>query len=317
MRTAFALALSLALCAVQLAARADGRDAALPAAVEAISSGEPQARARLVAEFSRFAGSDTNALSLVEGLRQGGEITLTAPGAPGTTARFTPPTRPMDYGNVRMALVLAREQLAQLDITQPTPAQISAVLAGGGIASRTNGRAATPYLYPGVLQMRAGGMNWSKIAATMGITLAQAINGRTRQADVVVLPESRRPAPAGGVVSVAGARTEAAAQRRAGAAPAPISSASITTSSAGGPRTPVVAKEAAPEGRPPKVQPRPETRPAGASVLVAAEAGATVEKIAAPIPAGAQGGVVGTTGVAAAPAAAHGPGVPEEGPAAE
>ena len=325
MRTAFTLVLGAALCAAPLAPHAESPEAALPAALEAVSSAEQQSQARLIAEFSGFAGSDANARSLITGLRQGEEITLIAPGSPGhpgAETRFAPPTRPMDYGNVRIALVLAREQLAQLEITQPTPSQISAVLAGGGIASRTNGRAATPYLYPGVLQMRAGGMNWSKIAATMGITLAQAMNGRIRPADVPESPDSRRPAAAAGsLVPVAGARTEASAQRRSSAGSAPISAASITTSSAGAPRTatPALAidKEAAPLRPPPRAQPGPETRPAGTGVLAAREAAATGEKSAAPRPAVAQDGPIGIAGAAAAPAAAQGSGGPEEGLAAE
>lgn len=324
MRTAYALALSAALCAAPLTARAETRDAALAAAVDAVSSAEPQAHARLVADFSGFAGSDANARSLVAGLRQGEEITLTASGAPGqlvTVTRFTPPTRPMDYGNVRMALALAREQLAQLDITQPTPSQINAVLAGGGIASRTNGRAATPYLYPGVLQMRAGGMSWSKIAATMGITLAQAMNGRVRPSDVSEPPESRRPATAaatGTIVSVAGAQSDASAQRRPSAAPAPISAASITTSSAGGPRTSPAAKAGTLERRPPRDEPAPRARarPSATSVVAAADSAAKAEKVTAPVPAAAPADAV-RAAAAAAPSASAGSSSSEEGPATE
>ena len=247
LKTAWALVLNALLCAGGLAAGADAKHAATPVtASNAVSSGEPQAQVRLVSEFSGFAGSDINARSLVAGLRQGSEITLTAPGAgeqPGTAARFTPPTRPMDYGNVRIALALAREQLAQLGITRPTPAQIRAVLAGGGIASHANGRTATPFLHPGLLEMRAGGMGWPKIAGTMGVTLAQVMNGEApRQAGVPALPDSRRPAAAsvtGGIVSMAVARPDVPAPRRSGAAPAREirkSGASVVAAAAGAPR---------------------------------------------------------------------------------
>jgi len=172
----------------------------------AVSSAEPQAQSRLVADFSDFAGSDPNARSVVVGLRQGSEIALaTVSGRAGPAMQFTPPTRPMDYGNIRIALVLAREQLAQFGIARPNPAQLKAALVGGGVASRTNERVATPVLLPGVLQMRAGGMGWQAIASSMGITLAQAMNGGERQEEDAASPD-------------------------------PIASASITTSSAGAPR---------------------------------------------------------------------------------
>ena len=49
-----------------------------------------QSETRLVEEYKSFAGSDANAKSLVDGLRDGKEVTLTS----GTsTTTFTPPTR--------------------------------------------------------------------------------------------------------------------------------------------------------------------------------------------------------------------------------
>jgi hypothetical protein len=310
LRTALAIALSVALCAGGIAAGAEVQDTVVPAsASDAVSSGEPQAQARLVGEFSGFAGSEANARSLVAGLRHGTEVTLAAPG---TATRFTPPTRPMDFGNVRMALLLAREQLAQLDVARPTPAQVGAILAGGGIASRTNGRAATPYLHPGLLHMRAGGMSWAKIAAGMGVTLAQVMNDKARQADVAGAPDARQPAAAGGFVSVAGGRTDAPARRPGGVAPAAISAASITTSSAGAPRVVTVAKPVIFEGRPPRAGPERETRPSGGSVMAVADGAARAERLGPPVPDGAPGGAVRATAAAASAAAdehgAHGEG---------
>ena len=319
-----ALVLIALLGAGSLAAAADAKDAAAPAtARDAVSesSGEPLAQVRLVGEFSGFAGSKANARSLVAGLRQGTEITLTAPGAggqPGTATRLVPATRPMDYGNVRVALVLAREQLAQLGITQPTPGQIKAVLAGGGIASRTNGRSASPFLHPGLLQMRAGGMSWPKIAGTMGITLAQAKDGRARPAGAAASPDSSRPAAAqggGGIVPLAVAGSEVPPLRRASATPAPISSASITKTSAGGPRTEPVAKPAVAAQRPATAGPGPVVRLPKASVVAAADAAPGVEKVAIPAQDGTQGGSASMT--AAAPAASDESTGSEEGHAAE
>jgi hypothetical protein len=218
----------------------------------------------------------------------------------------------MDYGNVRMALLLAREQLGQLDITEPTPAQLSAVLAGGGIASRVNGPAAMPYLHPGVLQMRAGGMSWARIAASMGVTLAQIMNGKARPADATELTDSRRPAAT--FVSAAGARTEAPARRPDSAASAPISSASITTTSAGGPRT-LNVKPIAPERRPPKPE-DPEVRPAGAGVVAATASADRSDQLMVPHQDVAQDAAAKSPPASAAPSAndsgGYGEGQPTE-----
>jgi hypothetical protein len=279
LKVRYALVLTALLCAGSLAAETDAQEPPPPAMGSgAVSSGEPQAQVRLVGEFSGFAGSGANARSLVAGLRHGAEITLAAPGdggQSGATTRLVPPTRPMDYSNVRIALVLAREQLAQLGITQPTPGQLKAVLAGGGIASRTNGRAASPFLHPGVLHMRAGGASWAKISGTMGITLAQAMDSRPRQA--------------------AAASEDSSRQAAASATSAPISSASITKSSAGGPRTALVAKPAAAAQRPATAGPQPEVRIRNASVVVAADAAPRVETVAIPAQDGVQGGAVRMT----------------------
>jgi hypothetical protein len=317
-----ALLLTALLGAGSIAAGTGAQDAATPAnARAAVSSGEPQAQTRLVGEFSAFAGSDSNARSLVAGLRQATEITLTAPGAggqPGTATRLVPPTRPMDYGNVRVALVLAREQLAQLGITQPTPGQIKAVLAGGGIASRANGRAASPFLHPGLLQMRAGGMSWLRIAGTMGITLAQAKEGRVRQVSAAALPDSKPPAAAkggGGIVPPAVAGSDGLPLRRASATPAPISSASITKSSAGGPRTAPVAKPAVTAQRTASAGREPEVRLPKASVVAATDAAQRAENVAIPAQDGAQGGSARMT--AAVPAVSDESSGSEDGQAAE
>jgi hypothetical protein len=140
---------------------------------------DTQAQVRLVSEFSGFAGSDDNARSLVTGLRQSGEITLVSgSGRPAETATFTPATRPMGYGNVRIALALAREQLAQNGITQPTPDQLRAALAGGVVADGTGSPGSTTRLQ-GVLQMRADGMGWGRIAQSMGTKLGPVLSGKS------------------------------------------------------------------------------------------------------------------------------------------
>lgn len=194
---------------------------AAPAAPDTAAGAEPQAFARLVGGYSEFAGSQANARSLVAGLLQGGEIMLAPRGRAEAAAgaRFVPPTRPLAYANVRIALALAQEQLAQLGITQPVPAQIKAVLLGGAVTSRADARG-TPVLLPGVLAMYAAGMAWSRVAETMGLSLAAVMSGRSR------------PSPAATAV-----------------APRPGAAVSMPAGAGDGDRRPAAPKHAAPVKR--------------------------------------------------------------------
>ena len=121
----------------------------------------------LINSFSSLAGSPENAAALIGGLRSGGAITLTGPTGNGATpaagATFTAPTKPMGYGNIRIALSLAQAELAKQGITRPTPQQLQTALLGSAAAG--GGQAAVP----GILQMRADGMGWGKIAHTLGV----------------------------------------------------------------------------------------------------------------------------------------------------
>jgi hypothetical protein len=112
--------------------------------------------------FSGFTGSTENTESLARGLRSGSEITLTGSGE---TVTFTPPTKPMGYGNVTRALDLAQRDLAAAGITDPTPSEIQIAMMGGTI-TRADGTTAT---FDGVLQLRADGMGWGQIAHTIGV----------------------------------------------------------------------------------------------------------------------------------------------------
>jgi hypothetical protein len=113
---------------------------------------------RSQARFGEFAGSQDNVTSLVTGLRSGGEITLS------DGVSFTAPTKPMGYGNITRSLDLAQRQLAAQGITQPTPEQLQIALMGGSLTG-PNGTTT----YTGVLQMRADGMGWGKIAQNIGV----------------------------------------------------------------------------------------------------------------------------------------------------
>jgi hypothetical protein len=136
---------------------------------------------KLVTSFSSFAGSEENSASLVNGLRSGSPITLTGPSAvPGPggtplieTTTFTAPTKPMGYGNVRIATSLAEAQLASQGITNPTPTELQGALMG-----TTTGTGPTATTTQGILQMRASGMGWGKIANTMGFKLGPVMSGK-------------------------------------------------------------------------------------------------------------------------------------------
>jgi hypothetical protein len=267
------LVLSGVLCAGGIAAGVQFKDAAT-SVTKGYTAAFEEPQARLISSFSDFAGSEANARSLVAGLRQGSEITLTVPasgGQPGTATRFTPPTRPLDYGDVRISLALAREQLAQLGIAQPTPSQIKAVLAGGGVATRVSGRATTPFLLPGVLQLRAGGIGWAKIADAMGVTLGPAMSGNAHPAAFTTPP---------------------------------ISSVSITTTAAAGAGSAAVTRRPAPARRSARGGPGPEIRRSGASIVATAEGVVKAGNVTMPVRDGVNSTVVVPGAAVEAPGAA-------------
>ena len=153
--TSRAAVLAAALFALPLLAPAHERDAG-------------QADDRLVDQFGRFAGSKSNAESLVNGLRNDQEVKLTSTrGAP--TATFTPKTDRMGFGNVKIALTLAKATLAEQGITRPTPQQIEAALNGGTVTNR----AGKQVQLTGILTQRASGMGWGKVAQANGFKLGE------------------------------------------------------------------------------------------------------------------------------------------------
>lgn len=134
---------------------------------------------RLVAEFADWAGSSENATALVRGLRRGSTIVLSDTGGiftPPSSATFDPPTKPLGYGEVRIALALAEARLAQQGITDPTPLQLQTALLGVTPAPGTTARRT------GILQMRAAGMGWGEIASSMGVTLGSVMSSKSSAA---------------------------------------------------------------------------------------------------------------------------------------
>jgi len=137
---------------------------------------------KMSSDFTSFLGTDAKAV--VTGLRNGTPITLTrtAPGpTPGaqpvtTTTTITPPPGKMGFGNVFISLALAKQQLGQLGITQPTPAELQAALLGGTITTGSGTSAATTNLQ-GILTMRSQDMGWGEIAQRLGVKLGSVVSG--------------------------------------------------------------------------------------------------------------------------------------------
>ena len=144
--------------------------AAAAATLAAHTKHEPNDRvhavvvANLAASFRTIAGSRENARALVEALHEGRRVRLVGPSTaefPAVVTAFDPPTGEMTWNDVKLALMLARDALMAAGITRPVHQQLHAALMGGEVQPR--GR--RPMTLRGVLQMRAEGMNWGRVAA--------------------------------------------------------------------------------------------------------------------------------------------------------
>lgn len=142
--------------------------------VEAASThrGSAQVAQKIASGFTTLAGSQENALKLVNGLREGRGVSLE--GKSGDLTTITPATGRMGWGEVRIALAIARDTLMRAGIQQPTHAELDAALNGGAVSARGMGRPGTVALR-GVLQMRMDGMSWSQIAHASGVRAGAAV----------------------------------------------------------------------------------------------------------------------------------------------
>jgi len=144
----------------------------------------PNAVEKLSDKYRTFLSE--NSESVITGLRTGNEVILTTTGPEGTTTTaFTPPTSKMGYGNVSHALSLAKEQLAQYGITEPTANELQTTLIGGDITTQSGGTVNID----GVLTLRSEGMGWGDIAHEYGVKLGHVGNSRkTGPVDIPVPP---------------------------------------------------------------------------------------------------------------------------------
>jgi hypothetical protein len=161
------------------------------------NKGQTQVATKIASSFTKLAGSQDNALTLVRALRDGSLVMLTTtttgtgtPTGTTTTTSFTPPTGKMGWGNVFNSLALAQDSLARAGITNPTNAQLQAALMGGDV---TNANGTTTTL-KGILQMRADGMGWGQIAQASGTKLGPVVSSiRSTQHTVAALPTTTTP----------------------------------------------------------------------------------------------------------------------------
>lgn len=188
------MVLSLCLVGVMSAHAASTGDATLTSQTttmdQATQTMEPsKVTSKFASDFTTFAGSQENAEALITGLRNGTPIelsgTTTTTTTTGTTTQTTltvieTPTKPMGFGNTYTSLSLAKAQLAQYGITEPTPEQLQAALTGGTLTTTTvaaDGTVLTKTVtLEGILTQRADGLGWGEIAKANGFKLGQVIS---------------------------------------------------------------------------------------------------------------------------------------------
>lgn len=178
--------------------------------------GQALVATKIASNFTSLAGSEENALALVNALRTGEAVKLTYPptgtATTPTIATIDPPTGNMGWGNVKIALALAQAQLTQLGITNPTAEQLQAALNGGTVTvTNANGTTTTTTLR-GVLQMRVDGMGWGEIAQAGGTKVGPVVSQlKMANAKVATIPVSTKSAAANAVATTGAAKVTTAA----------------------------------------------------------------------------------------------------------
>jgi len=159
--------------------------------------GQVRVANKFSAPFVTMAGSQENAVALANALRTGSPATLTYaslatdpadPTTTITTVTITPPTKPMGWGNVSHSLGLAQVALNQAGISNPTGAQLQAALQGGSVTTADG----TTVAFAGVLQQRANGAGWGRIAQSYGTTMG-AVNRGIKAPTINVVSTSTSP----------------------------------------------------------------------------------------------------------------------------
>jgi hypothetical protein len=188
------------------------------------NKGQALVAAKIAGNFTGLAGGEDNALALVNALRTGSEVNLVTvvpppEGSPPgtlpttTTTTFTPPTKPMGWGNVKHSLALAQDQLQRAGITNPTAAQLQTALTGGDLVRVNADGTTTTTSVKGILTMRADGMGWGNIAKEGGTKLghvqkvdmsANAVKSQTTTGVTTAAATSTTTVKSKGITTAAG-----------------------------------------------------------------------------------------------------------------
>jgi hypothetical protein len=120
---------------------------------------------KIAAHFEMLAGSQDNALALVEALHHGVAVKLVASGASAERAlpvvtTIDPPSGVMEWADVERALAMAQAALQRANIKRPTSEQLEAALIGGVI---TNPQGQS-LIMAGILPLHAAGVPWNQVA---------------------------------------------------------------------------------------------------------------------------------------------------------
>ena len=150
-----------------------GASSAMAGGSVASATATSTAAAKLASRYADFAGSASNAAALVAGLRSGSPFVLSSTDAAGalTQTTITPVGKAMGYGEVNIALSLAKAELSKQGITDPTPQQIQTALDGGTLTTATGAVS-----LGGVLAMRQQGQGWGQIAQSLGYNLGDLVS---------------------------------------------------------------------------------------------------------------------------------------------
>lgn len=137
--------------------------ASMPAAQAVTTEREALVAGKIAANFTRLAGSEENALALVNALRSGDMVRLVAAThgmeVPDTTA-FETTAGAMEWKAVRLSLTRAQDSLARAGIRHPSAEQLQAALLGGDVTD-ANGTTRT---LTGALPVHASGRDRGEIA---------------------------------------------------------------------------------------------------------------------------------------------------------
>jgi len=228
----------------------------------AVSPGQAHVAGKIASNFVTLAGSEENALALVNALRNGTDVTLKTVVLPPegsteppttTTTTFTPPTGKMGWGNVKHSLALAQDALARAGITNPTAEQLQTALNGGDIVVTNADGTTTTTTMRGILTMRSEGMGWGNIAKAGGTKLGP-VTSKVKMGNPTVIPKSSVTTAAGstspitakskGITTAAGVGVGASSSKG-------ITTANGATSAHGGGKG-IVTAEGATAGHTPK-----------------------------------------------------------------